>query len=102
MEIVVTSFRDRKMEFQKVADASDAPMAPQRLKKEMDIVVIYKKEQRRFRNCFMLGQENELVEHCLFMEKLSGLKVRVLELRPLAFQFPVRRDVLSPFQDGIA
>jgi hypothetical protein len=43
MENVVTQFRDRKMEFQRVADGFDLPMVPQRLKKEMDIVVIDKK-----------------------------------------------------------
>lgn len=87
MQNVVISFRDRKMEFQRVADASDVPMVPQSLKKEMDIAVIYKKERCRFRNSFMQGQENEPVEHSLFMGKLFGLKV--LELRRLAFQFPV-------------
>lgn len=75
------------MEFQRVADVSDVPMVSQSLKKEMGIAVIHKKERRRFSNSFMQGQENEPVEHSLFMGKLFGLKV--LQLRRLAFQLPV-------------
>jgi hypothetical protein len=71
-----------------------------RVKKKGGAEIVSKKKVGTFRNIFTQEQENELAEHCLFMEKrLFGLKP--MELRRLDFDFAVRNNILHPFKDGM-
>jgi hypothetical protein len=53
-----------KIEFQKAADTFDVPSS-----EENRTSLSHPEKLGKFRNVFTQEQENELVEHCLFMDK---------------------------------
>jgi hypothetical protein len=102
MANAVKAVRNGRMGFQRPADTFSVPMVTlyRRVKKKGGTEIVSKKKLGRFRNVFTQEQENELAEHCSFMEKRSfGLKP--MELRRLAFDFAVRNNILHPFKDGM-
>lgn len=103
MSAAIIAVREGKMGYQRAADSFGVPMVTlyRRVKKEGDAQVVSKKKLGRFRNVFTEEEENELVEHCLFMEKrLFGLKP--LELRRLAFDYASKNNIEHCFKDGMA
>lgn len=96
----ITSVRANRLSYEQAALTYNVPQTTlfRRAKKNCASEEASKKSLGRFARCFTPQQEQQLAEHCLFMEsRYFGL--RISDLRHLAYQFAVRNGISHPFND---